>query len=599
MRWRDRINADLVCLRVYYRALTEMRSNTRNPARVFPALIDGLAEHHSDRLALVSEHESLTYNGLAERVNRYARWALAQDLGKGETVCLLMPNRPEYLAIWLGITRVGGVAALINTHLVGESLAACIDSVAPKHIIVAAELSLQLAGAQPLMKTNPQIWIKGQAAAGLARIDDDVEKLAGTRLGLYEHRDVTLDDHALYIFTSGVTGLPKPAIVDHRRLMLAIYGFAGILDPERNDRMYGCLPMYHMLGGIAAIGPMLVRGGSVAIREKFSASDFWRDVIRTDCTMLQYVGEIPWALLRTPEHPHETRHRLRLCLGAGLRSDIWEAFKTRFQIPRILEFYASTEGNVMLFNFEEKEGSVGRLPLLARQLFPTALIRIDVEKEAPVRDSRGYCMRCIPGEAGEAIGQIGRDWLRPISRFSGYANEADTEHRILRNVFRRGDAWFRTGDLLSQDADGYFYFVDRIGETYRWKGENVSTTEVELALRAFPGIKDAVIYGVHVPGYPGRTGMAALIAPPMMDLSALHAHLAKRLPAFARPAFVRILAAAAKAAPLKTRKAELAAEAFDPGKCKEPVYFSDAQRKAFVPLDAQLHALIMAGEASL
>jgi fatty-acyl-CoA synthase len=508
-----------------------------------------------------------------------------------------MPNRPEYVAIWLGVARVGGVAALLDTHLVGQDLAACIDSVAAKHVIVAAELAPLIAGAEPYLQTKPRVWIKGEGASRYPRIDIDIEGLSPARFDGGEIRGVTLADRALYIFAAGA-GLPKPAIIDHQRLMVAIAGFAGLLGVRPNDRMYDCLPLHHMLGGVLAIGPLLLRGGSVVIRKQFSAHDFWRDLRRTGCTLLQYVGDIPAALLRAPPEPEEGQHRLRLCCGAGLRSDLWREFKTRFRIPRILEFYGATEGHVSLFNIEGKEGSVGRIPWFVRRRFPTALIRYDVEKDLTLRDSRGFCMRCQPGEPGEAIGAISLGKGRPIGRFAGYFDKTDNESKILRNVFAPGDVWFRTGDLMTQDADGYFYFIDRIGETFRWKGENVSTTEVEQALRSFPGVEDAVVYGVRVPDHAGRAGAATLVCPGWIDVSALHTHLAKHLPGYARPLFLRVRRAEMEAAH-KLKKADLAEDGFDPTRTSDQLYFNDTQKKSFVPIDAGLYARIMEGEARL
>lgn len=592
MRFFERVRADIASLRGFFRALRSVRPLARTQTRTLPRLIDKLAARYGDTPALLSERESFTYRGLADRMNRYARWALTHGVEKGDVVCLLMPNRPEYVAIWLGVTRAGGVAALVNTNLVGQSLAACIDSVAPKHVIAAGELSEQLAGAEPYLVTKPRLWIKGEGPSPLPCIDSDIDHLPGGPLDGKEIRGVTLSDRALMIFTAGTTGSTKAAIIDHRRLMLAVLGFAGILDARPTDRMFNCLPMYHMLGGVLAIGPLLVRGGSVVIREKFSARDFWPDLRRTDCTILQYVGEIPSALLRAPPHPQESQHYLRLCCGAGLRPEIWREFKTRFRIPHILEFYASSEGNVTLFNFEEKEGAVGRLPWWMRRRFPTAIVRFDFEKEAPLRDSRGYCMRCLPAEHGEAIGRL-------KGRFAGYVDQADNEEKILRNVFTSGDKWLRTGDLMTQDTDGYFYFIDRIGDTYRWKGENISTTEVRQALCMFPGVDDAVVYGLRVPDHEGRVGAATLFCPDWIDVSALHAHITKHLPVHARPMFLRIHRAKADAAAMTLKRADLAADYFDPARTTDQLYFSDPQSKAFVPLDAELHSRIMAGEVWL
>jgi fatty-acyl-CoA synthase len=290
---------------------------------------------------LVSDRECLTYRALAERANRYARWALRENLRKGETVCLLMPNRPEYMAVWIGITSMGGVVALINTNLIGPSLAHCIDIVAPKHIIVAAELSVPFAAARPLIKSSAKIWVHGEGADH-PRIDRDIDALPGHKLSASERAALTVEDHALYIYTSGTTGMPKAANVNHYRVMLASCAFAGVMDTKSTDRMYNCLPMYHTAGGVVATGALLHNGGTVVIREKFSAREFWDDIVRHECTMFQYIGELCRYLVNSSPSPNETRHKLRLVCGNGLRPELWDEFQKRFRIPLVLEFYGAT-----------------------------------------------------------------------------------------------------------------------------------------------------------------------------------------------------------------------------------------------------------------
>ena len=300
-----------------------------------------------------------------------------------------------------------------------------------------------------------------------------------------ERLRLTIEDRALYIYTSGTTGLPKAANMNHYRVMLAANAFAGVMATRAKDRMYDCLPMYHTAGGLVATGALLVKGGSVVIREKFSAREFWDDIVRWDCTLVQYIGELCRYLVNSPPHPKETAHRLRLACGNGLRPDVWPEFKKRFKIPQIVEFYAATEGNVSLFNFEGKEGAVGRLPWFVAGRFPTKVVQFDVEAQQPVRDAQGFCIECADDEPGEVIGKIISDAAKPGARFEGYATKAETDKKILHDVFEKGDVWFRTGDLMRKDKNGYFYFVDRIGDTFRWKGENVSTTEVEEAIGQF------------------------------------------------------------------------------------------------------------------
>src|SRR5712692_2484582 len=516
--------------KAWSRALELTAPIANSPHRTFPTVIEELGEAFGEAPALLSDRECLTYRALAERSNRYARWALDQGLATGDAVCLFMPNRPEYMAIWIGVTSVGGVVALLNTNLAGPSLAHCINIVAPKHIIVAAELIDPLTSALPALAGAATAWTHGVDHGAFPRVDRDIERHSGEKLNEVERRPLTIEDRALYIYTSGTTGLPKAANVSHARLMQWSHWFASMMDTRSSDRMYNCLPLYHSVGGVLATGAVLVGGGSVVIRERFSARQFWNDLIRWDCTLFQYIGELCRYLLHTEPHPHETEHRIRMCCGNGLRRDVWSDFKSRFRIPQIFEFYAATEGNVSLFNIEGKPGAIGRIPPFLAHRFPATLVKFDVDQDAPVRNEQGFCIRCAPNEVGEALGRVLQNPSNVGSRFEGYTNTEASEKKILRDVFEPGDVWFRTGDLMRRDEKGYFYFVDRIGDTFRWKGENVATSEVSEAICGFPGIREANVYGVAIPGTDGQAGMAALVADDALDLVAFRAHLMKRLP---------------------------------------------------------------------
>jgi len=599
MRMMERLTADLICLQDAWRALQLTTPIAKNPTRIFPTVIDELAEKFGDAPALLSDRERFTYRELAERSNRYARWALAQGIDKGDTVCLLMPNRPEFLALWLGVTRVGGVVALLNTNLAGPALAYCINVVTPKHIIVAAELLGALQSARTSLTGNAKLWLHGEANANFPRLDGDVDAFSGATLADSERRLLTIEDRALFIYTSGTTGLPKAANMNHYRVMLASHAFAGIMDTHASDCMYDCLPMYHTAGGLLATGSVLINGGVVVIREKFSVREFWDDIVRWDCNLVQYIGELCRYLLNSPPHPKEKLHKLRLACGNGLRPDVWPEFKKRFQIPRIIEFYAATEGNVTIFNFDGKEGAVGRIPWFLAHRFPTKVVRFDVERQEPVRNEQGFCIECNPDEPGEVIGRILKDSSKPGARFEGYATTAETEKKVLHDVFAKGDIWFRTGDLMRKDADGYFYFIDRIGDTFRWKGENVSTTEVEEAIGAFDGALEANVYGVHIPGRDGRAGMAAVVAKQGFNLAGFREHLVNRLPDYARPVFLRMRGDIEVTSTFKTKKVDLVKEGFDPGLTSDPIYFNDPAAKAFVRLDDALYQSIRAGQMRL
>jgi fatty-acyl-CoA synthase len=591
------VNGTPSSARVWARALERTAPIVRRPHRILPTVIEELAETFGNAPALLSDGECLTYRALAQRSARYSRWAVEQGLAQGDAVGLLMPNRPEYMAIWLGITRVGGVVALLNTNLDGPALAHCINIAAPRHLIAAAELVDRLAAVRLDLAGAPKIWVHGPGHDHCPRIDSDIERYADEARPEDQRRAVTIDDRALYIYTSGTTGLPKAANVSHARVMQWSHWFAGLMDVRASDRMYNCLPMYHSVGGVLATGAVLVGGGSVVIRERFSARRFWSDVVRWDCTLFQYIGELCRYLLHTEPDPQETAHRIRLACGNGLRPDVWNAFQERFAIPHILEFYAATEGNVSLVNVEGRPGAIGRIPPFLAHRFPAALVKYDADAGAPVRDERGRCVRCGPNEVGEAIGPLPKDPSNVSRRFEGYTNEDASEKKILRDVFEPGDAWFRTGDLMRRDEDGYFYFVDRIGDTFRWKGENVATSEVAEAICGFHGIKEASVYGVAIPGTDGRAGMATIVADDRrLDLTAFRTHLASRLPEYARPVFLRVRDELAVTATFKHAKSALVREGYDPVAIGDALYFNDRERQAFVRLDKALYERIQKGQ---
>jgi fatty-acyl-CoA synthase len=582
--------------RAWSRALELTASIVNNPHRLLPTVIEEIAERCSEAPALLSDREALTYGELVRRSNRYARWALEHGLARGDAVGLFMPNRPEYMAIWLGITSVGGVVGLLNTNLTGSSLVHCINAMAPRHLIVAGELVEALVVALPNLTDTPTIWVHGSDHADCPRIDREIERHTGDRLSDVERRPPTIEDRALYVYTSGTTGLPKAAIVSHARVMQWSHWFAGMMDVRAGDRMYNCLPMYHSVGGVLATGAVLVGGGSVVIRDIFSARQFWNDVARWDCTLFQYIGELCRYLLHTECSPHEQHHRIRLCCGNGLRPEVWNDFKARFRIPQILEFYAATEGNVSLFNVEGKVGAIGRLPFFLGRQFPAVLVKFDVEAGEPIRDDQGFCVPCAPNQVGEALGRIVEDRSNVGSRFDGYTSREASEQKILRNVFQPGDAWFQTGDLMRMDEKGFFYFVDRVGDTFRWKGENVSTSEVSNAIHAFPGVTQAIVYGVRVPGVDGRAGMATLVTDDRMDLEAFRTHLIEHLPEYARPLLLRVRSEIATTSTWKYAKSDFVRLGYDPMATADAIFFNDPKCKTFVRLDEPLYQRIQAGE---
>jgi fatty-acyl-CoA synthase len=329
------------------------------------------------------------------------------------------------------------------------------------------------------------------------------------------------------------------------------------------------------------------------LRRKFSARHFWDDVAENDCTIFVYIGELCRYLLNQRAHPKERAHRLRLGFGNGLRPEVWTEFQQRFGVPDILEFYGSTEGNVSMFNFDGQPGAIGRVPRYLQRNFAVRLVKFDVEAEEVIRGPDGLCMLCKPGEVGEAVGLIKNDARH---HYSGYADKSASEKKVLHNVLEHGDAWFRTGDLMRQDKAGYFYFVDRIGDTFRWKGENVSTTEVAQTLGRYPGVDEVTVYGVKVNSYDGRAGMAAITPNEGFSLTELPAFLDQELPAYARPLFIRIQPALETTGTFKYRKLDLVREGFDPTKLESTPYVLHPDDNRYRPITPALFQQIESGD---
>jgi fatty-acyl-CoA synthase len=559
-----------------------------------PVLIERLGGEFAAAPALISPEASLSFGQLIFRCNQYSRWGLSRGLKSGDSVALFMSNCAEYLPIWLGLTRIGVVVALVNSQLGGDVLAHSIKVAAPKYLIVGTDLAARVAPIRARLPAALAFRVAG-SSGDFQPLQGELASLPGVSLTAAESEPPPIDATALYIYTSGTTGLPKAAKVSHYRLMQWSHWFAGLMDTRPEDRMFNCLPLYHSVGGVVATFATLVNGGAVVIRPRFSASEFWRDVRDQRCTLFQYIGELCRYLVNTPRQPIETEHCLRIACGNGLRPEVWVPFQTRFKIPRILEYYASTEGNFSLYNCEGQPGAIGRIPPFLANRLPVALLRFDVEKSEPWRNEQGFCERCAANEIGEAVGLMPGSGGERAGRFEGYADQEASDRKVLRNVFKTGDAWYRTGDLMRRDERGFYYFVDRVGETYRWKGENVSTAEVLTALTASRGVVEGVVYGVSVPGADGRAGTAALVVNADFDLAAFRTEVAARLPSYARPVFLRILATLESTGTFKPRKQELVQAGFDPGRVADPLYFDDARAQRYVPLDAALYAAIANG----
>ncbi len=592
-----RIKRDVRYLRNALRTLGRVRPITADSPNLACDDVEAAVDKWPESRALTFEGKTLTYAEFDALANRFASWARAQGLRRGQTVAIFLPNRLEYIPLWYGLTKVGVIGALVNNNLADQALAHCLNICNAVHCIVDDETAPCFEAIRADLKKPVGAWTLGKVRDGLGDLNQALKSASTLRPDRAEVRDgLTAKDIALYIFTSGTTGLPKAAKMTHMRVQLYMSGFAGSTGSVETDRIYITLPLYHATGGLCAVGAALLNGGSIVLRRKFSASQFWDDVVGEECTMFVYIGELCRYLINQPPHPLETKHQLREAFGNGLRPDVWEVMQPRFQIPFILEFYGATEGNVSMFNFDGQMGAIGRVPKWLKWRFNMRLVAFDLEKEEPIRGPNGFCRECRPGEVGEAVGRIGDD-VR--SSYAGYADKKASEKKVLHDVFKKGDKWFRTGDLMRQDAEGYFYFVDRIGDTFRWKGENVATSEVGECVAQVPGVEEANIYGVQVPGADGRAGMASLVVNEAFEIDKLAECVDARLPAYARPVFVRLQQQFETTGTFKYRKMDLVEDGFDPSKVKDPVYFRNPKTGAYTKVTKGVHAKILAGDFKL
>ena len=544
------------------------------------------------------EDDIITYGELDKRANQFANWALDQGYGAGDTVALFMDNKPDYLAIWVGLSKIGVAVALINNQLQGAGLAHCVSIADSRAVIVGTEQVGHFASAREHLPEGLTAWSHGADMEQSERIDEVLDTYASTRPSPEHRESLRAADLCLYVYTSGTTGLPKAAKLTQSRVLGMMRSFIDACNITERDRIYITLPLYHATGGICAVGQAFMTGASMILKDKFSATEFWNDAVNYKATSFVYIGELCRYLVSAKPHPLEREHRIRTGFGNGMSADVWEKFIDRFGIEDLIEFYGSTEGNVSFVNFNGKVGAVGRLPPYMRDRIRSRIVKFDVETEKPVRGKDGFCIETEPGEVGEAIGEI---TSAPRQRFEGYKDPTQTEKKILRDVFKPGDMWFRTGDLMKMDEHHFIYFVDRIGDTYRWKGENVSTTEVAEALSNYPGIELPNVYGVSLPGTEGRAGMAAINLTPGSTLHGkdLATYVDKALPAYARPVFVRVQPAAETTGTLKFRKVDLVEQGIEVDEIDDPVYVRLPGSDAYTLLTSEMVDDIEDGKVKL
>ena len=564
-------------------------------------LVEDNAARLGTRPAIVFEGKTVTWAEFNALANRYARTLESLGVERGDTVSVLMENRVEFLAVIVALNKLGATAGLINTNLREQPLIHCITVTESKKCIFGSELTDAVQSVKSELHLDEgadYLFVPdgdGGPAPNWAR-DLDAGSREADAENLPQTQEMTLGDTACYIFTSGTTGLPKAAVLSNRRyLMSAAMSAQAGLRCTPDDRIYICLPLYHGTGLMIGVGASFGSGASMFIRRRFSASNFLREVREQGATCLVYIGELCRYLCNTPRAPDDHDNPLTRMIGNGLRPDVWMEFKERFGVKRIAEFYGASEGNVAFANLLNKDCTVG---MTSSKI---ALVRYDVDADEIVRDDAGHCIEVPEGEAGLLLGHI-----NPEAEFEGYTNAEATEKKIVRDVFEDGEAWFNSGDLLRTIDVGFtlgfphYQFVDRVGDTFRWKSENVSTNEVGEIVNGFEQVEFCNVYGVEVPKADGRAGMAALRlreGVEALDLTAFTEYVSRELPSYARPVFLRVQGEIEVTGTMKMVKGDLKREGYDIEAVADPVYVLPPGADSYRPLDGDFYASIAAGEA--
>jgi fatty-acyl-CoA synthase len=529
------------------------------------------AARYGDKLFLKFEDQELTYREANETVNRYAAVLAARGVGHGDVVGIMLKNSPEPVLIMLAAVKCGAISGMLNYNQRGDVL----------------EHSLGLLSATVVI-ADPDFVdpIKESGADTDALLTlDELKRLAAEAPteNPSTASAVLAKDKAFYIFTSGTTGMPKASVMTHYRWLRALAGFGGLgMRLNSDDTLYCCLPLYHNNALKVALSSVLNSGATLALGKSFSASKFWDDVIRYDATAFVYIGEICTYLLNQPEKDTDRKHRVRVIGGNGLRPAIWDDFTERFNIDRVCEFYAASEGNTAFVNFFNVDKTTGICPT------PVAFVEYDEESGDPVRDDKGRVKKVKNGEPGLLLSKVSN-----FQPFDGYTDEKESEKKLVRDAFKKGDVWFNTGDLMRSQGFGHAAFTDRLGDTFRWKGENVATTEVEAAVSSDPQVEECTVFGVEVPDTGGKAGMVAvqLKDGQEFDGKALAKAAFDKLPPYAVPLFVRVVEELAHTSTFKSQKVDLRKEGYggnsgegdeDAGEIEDPIYVLAGREEGYV-----------------
>jgi fatty-acyl-CoA synthase len=530
------------------------------------------AARYADKVFLKFNDEQITYRQANETVNRYAAVLAARGVGHGDVVGVMLRNSPHSVLLMLAAVKCGAIAGMINYHQRGDVLAHSLGLLEAKAVVAETDLI------DPISES-------GANTDGLLTVEE-LDRLAATAptTNPATTAAVLAKDKAFYIFTSGTTGMPKASVMTHYRWLRALAGFGGLgMRLTSNDTLYCCLPLYHNNALTVALSSVLNSGATLALGKSFSASKFWDEIDRYDATAFVYIGEICAYLLNQPAKPTDRKHKVRVIAGNGLRPAIWDEFTKRFNIPRVCEFYAASEGNTAFLNVLNLDKTTGICPS------PVAFVEYDGDSGEPVRDDNGRVKKVKNGQPGLLLSKVSN-----FQPFDGYTDKKESEKKLIRDAFKEGDVWFNTGDLMRSQGFGHAAFTDRLGDTFRWKGENVATTEVEAAVSTDKQVEEATVFGVEVPGAGGRAGMAAIQLKDgeEFDGKALADAVYGKLPGYAVPLFVRIVKELAHTSTFKSQKTDLRKEGYggssgegddDDVKVEDPIYVLSGKSEGYVP----------------